>query len=412
MKKTFILIGLCSIAFFSSQSLAQSDSIILADLNGNGIPDIFEGPGTMFDTTVIGGFDLDLSDSDGNGIPDIFEGPGGGNIDTTIIFPGGGIDTSFGGNMGPGFTDVNGNGIPDIFEGPGGGIIIDTLLGGNTGAGLADANGNGIPDIFEGPGVIITNPNGNGNGNGGGFDFDLTDANGNGIPDILEGFGGVIIVDTLGGGNTGGGLDTSVIICPGGGIDTTIIDTTLFPDLTDANGNGIPDIFEGPGGGLDTNIIVFPGGGIDTTIIDTSVIVCPGGGIDTTVIINPGGGFDTTIIDTTLFPDLTDANGNGIPDIFENQSGGGNNLPLFDEFVCYPTMVNDYTTLECTVQSDIVANIDIYDLRNGLLVQTLTLELYQGVNEQRIDLSTLEKGYYAVRLHSNGMGMQSTKIMK
>jgi len=94
-----------------------------SDLNGNGIPDQFEG-----------GNNFRSNDLNGNGIPDQLEGR-----------------SSFRSN------DLNGNGIPDQFE-----------RGNNFRSN--DLNGNGIPDQLEGRSSFRSN-----------------DLNGNGIPDQLEG---------------------------------------------------------------------------------------------------------------------------------------------------------------------------------------------------------------------------------
>lgn len=145
------------------------------------------------------------ADADGDGIPDAIESVG---TDTNMNgIPDSYTDTDGDGNLDYRDGDSDGDGIPDLREG-------QTTAGYNGSPTATDTDGDGISDDFDDDngGTAIS---GNDHDNDGTPDFQDTDSDNDGISDLIEGNDN----------NADGVAD-------------------ITPSGTDANGNGIDDLFD------------------------------------------------------------------------------------------------------------------------------------------------------------------------
>lgn len=148
--------------------------VIIADADGDNVPDVFESPTT--DTDGDGIPDALDTDSDGDGVPDSAE-IGASGIDTD----GDGIDDAFdvdqtggtdangdGFDDNPQFTDADGDGIPDFLDKDDGNISGSGLGGDSDGDGIpdqvecpvypncADIDGDGVPDYSDADTAVVS----------------------------------------------------------------------------------------------------------------------------------------------------------------------------------------------------------------------------------------------------------------
>jgi hypothetical protein len=232
---------------------SEPSSVTVADLNGDGIPDIVTSNEGSDDVTILFGKE-------------------GGGFEAPVTLPVGSEPSSVT------VADVNGDGIPDIVTSNSGSDDVTVLPGdGHGGFGspitipvgsepssvtVADVNGDGIPDIVtsnEGSDDVTVLP---GDGHGG-FGSAITlpageepssvavgDLNGDGIPDIVtsnEGSDDVTVLLSDG----HGGFEAPITI-PVGTAPTSVT-------IADLDGDGHPDIVTANEGSDDLSVI--PGDG-------------------------------------------------------------------------------------------------------------------------------------------------------
>lgn len=263
----------------SAEGTPHTDHLVVADFNGDGLPDVFATRGqwksgnlytpTVFINNGHGGFTdatstifsgaapltmgprrVFVADFNGDGRPDVFVGdtgadlPNGGYHPTLILSaPGGKLvdatanlpkqidpnetDQQHGGAVG----DVNGDGAPDIFLGDIAGPIDNGVLL-NDGAGHFTREGGGLSDVYHGPCSVI-------------LSTAIADLNGDGMNDLVVG----------GGANPCQDVPTAVLFNDGHGRfpDITQVlprppygfDSPIDIQVGDLNGDGAPDIVLG-----------------------------------------------------------------------------------------------------------------------------------------------------------------------
>jgi Secretion system C-terminal sorting domain len=336
------------------------------DANGNGIPDIFENQS-------------DFADTDGNGIPDEWEITWEGGPTDTIIYQddfsdlnGNGIpdEFEFDPENDPYYTDTNGNGIPDGCE-----VLFD------------DANGNGVPDVFEvdslGGDYIFIDTNQNGvpdeleyvylDENSNGIpdeiegELDLTDADANGIPDIFEiDYDEVVLIDE----NQNGIPDE-------------------FENFSDENGNGIPDEFEN-----DDTVIIY----------DLNLTDADGNGIPDEL--------DELLSweDMILTEEGMNAPGNSTNANNENEGLSNEMTQAFSLVSCYPNPTKDRCILALQTNEDQIVQIDVISM-TGALVSNQLFKITEGSNQIELDFSSLAKGNYIVSAKTN-KGIKTMQIVR
>lgn len=239
---------------------AQTAHVFVADLNGDGKPDVIV-------SNYFGG-------SSGDGTVAVLLGNGNGTFRSPVLYDSGAQDAN-----GIAAADVNGDGVPDLLvanrcDSCAGGGVVGVLLGNGDGTfrpvtayptggrnssfvAVADLNGDGKPDL------VVANLNifipagsvsvflGLGDGNfrpavtysSGGYaapEAHISDVNGDGIPDIvvadcgpIDGCGTGVIGVLLGNGN---GTFAPVVAFSAGAYNSTSI------AVGDVNGDGSPDL--------------------------------------------------------------------------------------------------------------------------------------------------------------------------
>ena len=239
----------------------QPDAVAVADLNGDGIPDIITANGDSYGQ----GGSYDRGDGHDHGpTVSVLLGNGDGTFQKQQTYT---LDEGFNANA-VAVADLNGDGIPDIITANNNGTV-SVLLGNGDGTfqqpaalsatyggtpdavAVADLTGDGIPDI------ITANDNGNtvsvllGNGDGTfqnpdrfrvGSEADavaVADLTGDGIPDIVTANKDDNTVSVLLG-NGDGTFQPQQTFAVGAGADAVAV-----ADLT---GDGIPDIVTANGG--------------------------------------------------------------------------------------------------------------------------------------------------------------------
>lgn len=224
--------GTFQAAVLYSSGAIVPNSVAIADVNGDGIPDLVIAHSS-------------ISASNGNGGVSVLLGNGNGTFQTAVIYNSGAITANS-----VAIKDVNGDGVPDLVvantsqtSGTGSPGAVTVLIGNGNGtfqtavsyssggsgavwAVVADVNGDGIPDVevanncFNivsgcstsdgGVSILLGNGNGTFQGaveyNSGGFEATsvaVADVNGDGVPDLA-------VTDTCQGVNSNG-------ICQGTG---------------------------------------------------------------------------------------------------------------------------------------------------------------------------------------------------
>jgi hypothetical protein len=267
-------------------------SVAIADVNGDGIPDL-----------VVANYEGASGSPEGEGVIGVLLGNGDGTFQTAVTFDPGGIQTNS-----VAVADVNGDGKPDmvvaenvsgvpccspsyvgVLLGNGNGTFQPAQIysaGGYVGASVAvaDVNGDGIPDVLLASYCLTLNNDtcatsdgtigvllGVGNGTfqpvvnydaGGRFtDSVITaDMNGDGIPDI-------VVANDLCQSNTTEAGAVAVLLGNGNGtfqsalIDVTPLKSPLWVSVADFNGDGILDVLFAPdSGGMETTEILLGNG--------------------------------------------------------------------------------------------------------------------------------------------------------
>jgi len=215
---------------------AVAESAVVADVNGDGIPDVI------------------VASQNGNsdGTVGVLLGFGNGNFQPTVAYDSGGSHA-----FSVAVADLNGDGKADIVVlntlnsntvgvllGHGDGTFSPavTYAAGGGGVAVADVNGDGIPDIItSGVGVLLGNGDGTFRpvvyyGSGGGNGIALADVNGDGKLDVVvgdlagsTGHVGVLL------GNGDGTFQPEVLYASGGIQPYSVA-------VGDVNGDGKPDI--------------------------------------------------------------------------------------------------------------------------------------------------------------------------
>jgi hypothetical protein len=67
--------------------------------------------------------------------------------------------------------------------------------------------------------------------------------------------------------------------------------------------------------------------------------------------------------------------------------------------------------VQCTVSSDVEATISIYTV-NGLLVYSQKVQLFKGLNIQRIQTENLRNGEYFIHLNDGTNDFKTFRIFK
>ncbi len=348
------------------------DDIDLDDDN-DGIPDIVEGSGDSDGDGIPDSLDLD---SDNDGIPDVIEAggqdaDGDGIIDGFTDTDGDGMDDNTSTNPlpnpdtdGDGVNDVvdldsDNDGIPDIIEAGGqdadGDGVVDNFTD-NDGDGFddgVDTDDNNVPGSGDGTGTPYPNPD---TDNDGIKDYLDLDSDNDGIPDVVESNDGDTSVDPDGDGMIGTGTAPDAdgdgladVVDPDDNSTTTPGDGpgTPSPD-SDTDGDGIKDVLD-----LDSDndgiVDIVEAGGQDADgdgMVDNQTDT-NGNGWDDDIEVNPlptpdtdGSGRpnyididsdDDGIVDNIegqsssgyTAPGGTDANGNGIDDVYEGSGAIG-----------------------------------------------------------------------------------------
>jgi cyclophilin family peptidyl-prolyl cis-trans isomerase len=176
-------------------------SIATGDINGDGVPDVVVGAGPgggphvkvfsgrdgslirsfmAYDPGFTGGVNVAVADVDGDGTPDIITGPGPGGGPNVRVFSGrdGSLirsfmayDPGFHGGVNVAAADINGDGMADIITGPGAGspnvrvfngrdgslmrdfFAYSSFMTGGVHVAAGDVNGTGRPQIITGAGA-------------------------------------------------------------------------------------------------------------------------------------------------------------------------------------------------------------------------------------------------------------------
>ncbi len=291
---------------------------VLADVNGNGFADTYEG---AINAVLKTGADINSDgkadsypnknkdndfrpnaydlDSDNDGIPDLVEAYG--------------VDTNGDGKI-DNFTDTDGDGLSDN---------VDGYISGATGKGLGlpdfdgdaipnyldlDSDNDGIPDILEAGATDANNDD---------MVDGFTDANGNGLTDAYE--GATAILKTGADVNGDGKADS---------YPNKNNDTDFRPNVydLDSDNDGIPDVVEAYG--VDTN-----GDGIIDNFTDTDIDGLSDN-VDGNISGSTGKGLKLPDLDVDGVPNYIDldSDNDGIPDIVETSAPDANNNGMVDVF--------------------------------------------------------------------------------
>ena len=211
------------------------------------------------------------------------------------------------------------------------------------------------------------------------------------------------------------------------GIDTTVVDTTIIPNLCGCGFDFEPVCVED----MDGNILPFPnaciaecegftaadfvdcGFGIDTTIIDTTIIVSCG--------------CDFTDIDPVC---VEDADGNMFPfpnacfaecagftaadfidcDLLNQQPSANQVNFIISNILAYPNPVVDILNISLLSDTEKEVQFNIQNIA-GMVISSSTHNLYSGKNTIQLEVSTLQNGLYFIEVQ-NGEEVQTIKFMK
>jgi RHS repeat-associated protein len=319
------------ISFTASSS--ADDGVRVADVNGDGLPDIVQGYSDSNGSTTFGAYINNGADWT---VSSTWNPP--------VAFVSSTID------MGVRIADVNGDGLPDIlqgFEDAGGGTHYAAWI--NTGSGWVASSTWNPPVVFSNNGVDTG--------------ARIVDVNGDGLPDIIQGYtdsGGMAHYGAWI--NNGSGWATSTIWTP----PTIFIasgTTDVGTRLADVNGDGLPDIIQAyeDGGGMShyaaymntgdgwatsttsawTSPVIFANNGVDTgaRIVDVNGdglpdIIQANGSTTFAAYINNGAGWNSnsawdppipfTLNGTDNGARIVDVNGDGLPDIIQAYTDASN----------------------------------------------------------------------------------------
>jgi YD repeat-containing protein len=253
-------------------SSSADDGVRVADVNGDGLPDIIQGYGDANGSTTFAAYvnngagwtvsptwappvafvsstsdmGVRIADVNGDGLPDIIQSysASGANYYAAYINTGGGwaasstwnppvLFTADGADTGARIADVNGDGLPDIIQGyaDSGGVSHYAAYI-NNGSGWTSSSAWNPPTTFLSSSTADTGAR-------------IADVNGDGLPDVIQGYadgGGNHFAAYM---NTGGGWAASSsplwnppVTFVSSGADTGV-------RIADVNGDGLPDIIQG-----------------------------------------------------------------------------------------------------------------------------------------------------------------------
>jgi hypothetical protein len=334
----------------------RAESVVVADVNGDGKPDI-----------VVTNLCMNEDCSNGNGSVSVLLGNGDGTFQTAATYSSGGYNATS-----VSVADVNGDGKPDLLvtnyyaDVNGDNSSVGVLLGNGDGTFqtavtyssggytalsvvVADVNGDGKPDLLV-ANLCVNNSNncpdggvgvllGNGDGtfqtavtysSGGWYAYSVAvaDVNGDGKPDIVvasefvindydNGTVGVLL------GNGDGTFQAAVTYGSGGDAARSVV-------LGDVNGDGKPDVIVSNCGPNDQNSVCSPG--------TVGVLIGNGDGTFQTAVSYNSGGNDARSVA------VADVNGDSKPDIVVANNGGTGNGDDGSVGVLINTSINPTTT--------------------------------------------------------------------